>query len=364
MKNLGVSVFLGLGQSADENASYLILASALGYNRLFTSLHIPEADPDAFLSDGRKLLELAAKLGFSVTADISPRTWSLLGLQPEELKNLGITALRADWGFSPEQLLDLSKRSGLQLEINASVIDEAALEQLMTGGLSTEHLRAGHNYYPRPETGLSYELFCRRSRLLAARGIPVSVFIPGKSCQRGPIHAGLPTVETHRKMTAVAAARQLWTSGCVDAILFGDPLIADDELAAVAAVPKDSPEIVELRARACVSGEVDSSLLWAPLHTNRLDASACVVRSQESRTLHRGRIAPHPTAQPRHRGDITVDNSLYSRYEGELQIILTELPADARVNIVGRVVEEDMCLLDCLEPGRKFRLREVTGDEL
>ena len=35
-------------------------------------------------------------------------------------------------------------------------------------------------------------------------------------------------------MTAVDAIRQFWASGCVDAVLFGDPLATETELAAVA----------------------------------------------------------------------------------------------------------------------------------
>jgi len=360
MKSLGISVFLGMGQSAEENAAYLAMASHYGYNRLFTSLHIPEADQEMIIAEGRALLTLARKFGFAVTADVSPRSWESPGLEPENLKEFGVDTLRADWGFSPEQLLELSMRSGLRIEFNASTMDEAALSKFLAAGFGQGSLSAGHNYYPRPETGLSYELFCSRSRCIAAKGIPVSAFVPGNSCKRGPIFAGLPTIETHRQMTAVEAARQLWASGCVETVFFGDPLVSRTELEAVAALPRELTEPLELRATAVAPPEYGTAAMWERPHTNRQDAAECVVRSQESRTRSLSDILPHPVAQPRRRGDITIDNSLYGRYAGEMQIVLRDLPPDKRVNVVGQIAEQDLCLLDCLEPGRSFCLKEMS----
>ena len=359
MGSLGISVFLGMGQSSAENVDYMAMAIQYGYRRLFTSLHIPEADNGTFLTEGRTLLAKAKQLGFAVTADISPNSWDLLDLKPENLQEFGIDTLRADWGFTPEQLLELTERSGLQIEINASTITDEALEKMLAHGFSPHNLRAGHNYYPRPETGLSYALFSERSRCLNRRDIPVAAFISGKSCKRGPIFAGLPTIETHRQMPTVDAVRQLWASGRVDTILFGDPLAAEEELSVVAALPREMPKVLELLVQATAPPEFGAGALWATQHTNRLDASAFAIRSQESRGINRSFIAPQAVALPRKRGDITVDNSLFGRYAGEMQIILQDLPADARVNVVGRVIAEEFCLLDCLEPGRCFCLKEA-----
>ena len=361
MGSLGISVFLGMGQSTAENEEYLAMAGRYGYQRVFTSLHIPEADHDTIISECKQVLRKAKKLGFEVTADISPISWKLLGLQPENLKEYGIDTVRADWGFSPEQLQDLMNRSDLRLEINASTMTEALLKNILASGFSPANLCAGHNYYPRPETGLSYILFAERSRCLHAYGIPVSAFIPGKSSKRGPIYAGLPTIEEHRVMPTVESVRQLWASGYVDTILFGDPLATEAELAAVASLPREMPELLMLTVQDKAKPEFGAGAMWAKQHTNRLDASACVVRSQESREMKWPDIVPQPHAVPRRRGDITVDNSLFGRYAGEMQIVLRDLPADERVNVVGRIIPEDLCLLDCLEPGRCFCLKEAQG---
>lgn len=55
-------------------------------------------------------------------------------------------------------------------------------------------------------------------------------------------------------------------------------------------------------------------------------------------------------------GAVCVDNAMYPRYAGTLSISKADLPPDPRVTVVGRIVPEDMVLLDLLAPGREFEL--------
>lgn len=359
MGKLGVAFFTGMEQSVEQNIEYLRLAANQGVQRLFTSLHIPEADCRSLVVDCRKVLTVAKQLGFSVTADISPRTWDLLSLTPHELGEWGIDALRIDYGFSPEQICRLSRDSGLQIELNASSMTEEELQRILATGVERQNLCAGHNYYPRPETGLGFDLFVRRSRQFRRLEIPVSVFVPGQLHRRGPIHAGLPTLEMHRRLGAVDAVRQLWATGLVDTILFSDPLVPAADLAAVAALPHNMPEPMRLRLETFELTVMERRVVELPSHTNRNDAAAALVRSQESREAANAPIAPRSDSRSRQRGDVTIDNSRYGRYAGELQIVLQDLPADEKVNVVGRVAATDLCLLDCIFPGRSFTFEEV-----
>jgi len=43
---------------------------------------------------------------------------------------------------------------------------------------------------------------------------------------------------------------------------------------------------------------------------------------------------------------------------GELQVVKQALPADPRVNVVGKIVAEEEFLLDWITPGRAFRFIE------
>ena len=367
MKTLGISVFTGMEQSVDQNINYIKMAAGLGYKALFTSLHIPEADYRSFFRDCQQVVTTALNCGFEITADVSPRSWSFLGIQPVDLSGLGIHTIRADFGFSPAQIHQLLEESGLCLEVNASALSEQELSALLGSGLKVEKLRAGHNYYPHPETGLGFGLFAQRSQYFKRAGIPVSAFIPGRGYRRGPISAGLPTVEKHRGMSAAEAARQFWASGLVDTIIFGDPLVSEQELASVADLPKATPETLTFRVAldAGVTQE-ERKIFFAPKHTNRLDASECVARSQESRALlsENSPLLPRKSKSARPRGDITIDNALYGRYAGELQIVMQDLPADSRVNRAGKVIDEDRCLLECLLPGRIFCLKEAENHEI
>ena len=359
MRKLGVAFFTGMEQTAEQNVEYLSLAANQGYRYLFTSLHIPEADCRSLVADCRKVLTVAKQLGFTVTADISPRTWDLLSLKPQELGEWGIDTLRIDYGFSPEQICRLSRDSGLQIELNASAMTEEELAKILATGMERRKLCAGHNYYPRPETGLGFDLFIHRSRQFQRVEIPVSVFVPGQLHPRGPIRAGLPTLETHRRLGAVAAVRQLWATGLVDTILFSDPLVPAADLAAVAALPHNMPDPMRLRIETFKMTATERRIVELPCHTNRNDAAGALVRSQESRESVDAPILPRSDLRIRHRGDVTIDNSRYGRYAGELQIVLHDLPADEKVNVVGKIAATDLCLLDCIFPGRAFTFEEV-----
>ena len=63
----------------------------------------------------------------------------------------------------------------------------------------------------------------------------------------------------------------------------------------------------------------------------------------------------------RHRGVITIDNRNYGRYSGEVMMIRRDLPADPRVNVIGRVPENAHLLMDNIRRGQKFTLVRMDG---
>ena len=361
MKELGIAIFSGLEQTVEQNLNYLHLARRCGYSRLFTSLHIPESDASGLVQDTRRVLACAAELGYFVTADISPATWQQFGIGPAQLKTLGIATVRIDYGVSLSEMRAISESANVNVEVNASVLSQAGLALLFDAGFAAERLSACHNYYPRPETGLSFSLLIERSRPYLSHGIPVGAFIPNRGNPRGPIFAGLPTVEEHRRLSAVEAARQLWASGVIDTIFWGDSLVSETALRSIAGLPRLDEPIITMRLiiESETVSEQERALVFLPVHTNRCDAAAVVIRSQETRNLCRRPVPPHDH-RCRRRGDVTVDNVNYGRYMGEVQIVLQDLPTDDRVNIIGRIADEDLCMLECLFPGRQFCFSEVT----
>ncbi|MDR4417767.1 DUF871 domain-containing protein, partial [Bacillus paranthracis] len=91
------------------------------------------------------------------------------------------------------------------------------------------------------------------------------------------------------------------------------------------------------------------------VHTNRLDPARDVIRSVESREEHKVILQPMHTIT-RKKGSITIDNELYGRYAGEMQVAIHDLPADEKVNVVGMVVEEDISLLPYVGAGKMFQI--------
>lgn len=52
---------------------------------------------------------------------------------------------------------------------------------------------------------------------------------------------------------------------------------------------------------------------------------------------------------------ITIDNELYGRYSGELQIVLEKLPEDDRVNVIGYIDEDEQWKLQYYKHGYAYQ---------
>ncbi|MCR1980175.1 DUF871 domain-containing protein, partial [[Clostridium] innocuum] len=54
------------------------------------------------------------------------------------------------------------------------------------------------------------------------------------------------------------------------------------------------------------------------------------------------------------RGDVVIVNDEYSRYKGELHIVLKDMPNDGRKNVIGHIPEDENMLLDYIKPWKSF----------
>ena len=66
-------------------------------------------------------------------------------------------------------------------------------------------------------------------------------------------------------------------------------------------------------------------------------------------------IAPNHTIE-RKKGSLTLDNLLYQRYSGEMQITRKDYKRDSRVNVLGIVPDKFHCLLEALPNGVKIQI--------
>jgi len=353
---LGISIYLS-EKNIDNNKKYIDIAKKNGFHSIFTSLHIPEDDPSTYKSLLQLLGKEAIENEMELMADISAKSLTHLGLDysnVSELQNWGVTGLRVDYGLSEKQIADLSKK--MKIALNASTLTPAFLDELLKYELQTKNVEAWHNFYPRPETGLATTYLIEKNKWLKSVGISTMAFIPGNDVMRGPLFKGLPTLEKHRGINPLLAYLDLTQNCYIDKVLVGDISIKIETIEALS----KTKDFIELRYRP-YSQEEEILSIVEQVHTNREDPARDVIRSMESRlygSFGKNSLKPLNTIT-RTVGSVTIDNELYGRYGGELQIMLTNLPSDEKVNVIGMIIEDDLSLLQYIAAGKKFKLKRV-----
>lgn len=330
----GISVYAGLGMKNPEQ--YLKKAKKYGASKVFSSLHIPEASSD-LLEEFLLILETCHHENLPIYVDTSPQYFHLIPF--DRYPNL---AIRLDFGFTDEEILELSQKYPLVL--NASTLTPFQLKRLTSMGIDFSRISACHNYYPRPETGLSTPYFQETTKLCKKYDLSVDSFISGTAWKRPPLQEGLPTLEKHRNLPPILSAQESFALG-VDCVLFGDQA-TEEELENMSMLQEDHWLLpVEWNTN-------DFKEIQDTLHQNRVDSGEGLLRSMSRQSLE-SNIAPHNCVE-RIKGSITLDNCLYKRYQGEVQITLKDFKADPRVNVLGKVCDEGV-LLEYIKPLDKWK---------
>ncbi|PEJ58809.1 cell surface protein [Bacillus sp. AFS002410] len=323
-------------QPIEQTIDYLKHMREIGFHTIFTSLQIPEESNSDLLTPLRKIGEFAKTHQMTLMVDVSPRAFKSFSLS--QLKESGVTGLRIDFGMSVSDIASLTHE--WLIALNASTIDGAFLDELRECHADFTSLEAWHNYYPRPETGLSLSHFKEKNKWLKSQGLKVVAFFPGDGDLRGPLHEGLPTLEKHRNRSPFSSYIELLSEALVDQAVIGDLSLSNQTLQQFMSWNEG---IVLIR----VEDKKDSHV-WDQVHHNRPDIARDVIRSENARRHFTGSIQPANCVE-RPIGTLTIDNDKYKRYKGEFQITLKQLPPDERVNVIGYVIKEDLSLLPFLQ---------------
>lgn len=361
-RQVGISLYPGIWNSSEETAMALERAAKFGIKEVFASILEPEGNPTAMTDGCRETCAQARPLGIHVTADIVPASLRRLGATTTNLEpfaEMGLHGVRTDAGFSAEDLSSMASNPyGLKVVLNASAIKLETLKAMKNAGVDWCNIRACHNFYPRIESGLSLEYMISQSRMLKELGVEVAAFVASQRNKRPIMYEGLPTVETHRMLSPGRAARELFATGVVDLVYVGDPLTPENELEDLTLAATQN----HLELKVAVSGEpseVERQVVFNTIHEQPWSVFADTIRSRTARQTEIGSKVQPRNMLPRPKGTVTLDNVNYARFAGEVQITRRDLPADPRVNVIGRVVEEDLPLLDLLGPGARFAFRPV-----
>lgn len=352
--SFGFSVYFGLDNTKEENMKLLKDAHKLGFERIFTSLHIPEANYDVLKQEVKEFFKVAKEYDMDIISDVSPNTFKFLELENMDIQglyNMGVRTIRIDFGYTEEEISQMSKNEfGVKIQLNASTITKEFFRKLDRCNPNYDNVDALHNFYPRIGTGISEECMIEKNEILLDRGIKVCAFVQSNNRKRSPLKDGLPTLEDHRDMDVKEAANHLIALGNTS-IFIGDSLPSLEELLELSEL---KIEKVKLRIKLKEKIDTVSLKLLNKEYTSRPDTARDVIRASESRLLLEGEKIERCNCITRKYADITIDNKDYQRYMGELEILTRDCESDERINVVASVLQEDYYLLKYIKSGKGF----------
>lgn len=161
----------------------------------------------------------------------------------------------------------------------------------------------------------------------------------------------MPTIEEYRHYPPYVQYCLLKNVCNIDLVFVGDVSLTDYSLNLIHETERDGV----LRIPSKID-EKFADKLYNETFTVRLDNNSIVARLQESRTAENigQKVETYNANKARGLGAITMDNSDYSVYSGEIQVCLQDLLADKRVNLIGEVQNEYKALLQLNMRGRKI----------
>lgn len=362
MGRLGVSIYPE-HSTPEKDKAYLTLASKYGFTRVFTCLLSVKKPAEEIKKDFQDVINHANNLGMEVIVDVAPSVFKNLNITYDDLsffKEIGAAGFRLDEGFNGGIEANMTYNpQGLKVEINASS-DSPYIDLIEFNQPNRNALIACHNFYPQRYSGLSFDLFKRASQKLRSYNIPIAAFVGSQ--EKGtygpwPVSDGLCTLEMHRDLPIDAQARHLFATGLVDDVIIANAYASEEELRTLASIDRNKLTFgLELEEGL---SDVEKEIIFEFKHHVRADMSEYMARSTMCRITYADANIPVGNTRDLRRGDIVVLNNEYGHYKGELHIILKDMPNNGAKNVVGRIPEYEMPMLEYVVPNAKFAFREV-----
>lgn len=360
MRELGISIYPG-HSDVQKDKEYIELASKYGFTRIFTCLLSVDGDKEKIIQNFKETIAYANSLGFKVIADVSPKIFKELNISYSDLsffKNLDVYGIRLDVGYTGnEESLMTFNEHDLKIEINMSN-DTKYVDTIMDYKPNRDNLLGCHNFYPHEHTGLTRDHFRKCNKNFMKYGLITSAFINSQSATFGPwpVDEGLCTLEKHRYLPIDVAAKDLFKEG-IDTVIISNCYASEDELKKLGNLKKTMLDLSVILVDSIP--EVEKNIVLNFLHFNRGDVNENLIRSTQSRVKYKGYYFEIFNPIDIKRGDVIIESSLYGHYAGELQIAKTDMKNTGKTNVVGRIKEDEIYLLDDIKPWEKFILKEV-----
>jgi uncharacterized protein len=357
MRRLGISLYPE-NSTMEKDKEYITLAAKYGFSRIFTCLLSVEGNREKVVGEFKELIAHANTYNMQVIADVAPSVLHELNIKYDDLSffhELGAYGIRLDEGFSGlQESIMTCNPYNLKIEINISN-GTKYLDNIHSFRPNTSNLIGCYNFYPHRYTGLSYDHFMKANKQVKEYGIRTAAFVGSQAegtFGPWPVSEGLCTLEQHRMLPIEVQAKHLFATGMIDDVIIANAYATEEELAALS---KLNPELMTFNMEFSADAtELEKKIVLDEFHFNRGDVSEYMIRSTQSRVKYKNEAFPAHTTRDIKRGDIIIDNDLYGRYKGELQVALKDMPNSGRTNVVGRIVEEEIFLLDYVQAWDKL----------
>lgn len=299
-----------------------------GFDILFTSIHYPEGSEtfEKFLDLCEKSLDKNFNICVDLNKDVLSKNPKLLDMD---------LILRLDYGFNPKEIAELSKNN--RISINASTIDRKILEKILAFGANKDNILAIHNYYPLEFSGMGEDYLKRRNDLFKSLGIETIAFVAGNENLRGPMHKGLPTLESHRLKDPYLSFVELKRKYGMDSIILAEG-VDDRNISNIRDFHKDNRLSLKVR--------MNDEFNHIKGFRQRMDLSEFILRNEREY-----RKVEASTSFYAKRGDILILNEKAGRYSGEIEICKRDLGLVADRNLIGKVDKEHIELIDYIKGG-------------
>lgn len=362
MGKIGVSIYPEKS-TYEADKAYLDLAAKYGFKRVFTSLLEINGDKEQILSGFKKIVQYGKSLGLEVMVDISPRLFKELDITYDNLEffhDLGADGIRLDVGYTGQEEARMTRNPyGLKIEINMSS-GTSYVDNIMSYSPKTDNLLASHNFYPMEYAGLALDFVEQCNHRFKKFGLNTSAFVSSQAATFGPwpIMDGLCSLEMHRNLPLVTQVKHLMLLGTIDDIIIANAYASEAELKAMSET-FFAPELeLTVVPAADITPDERINLFDFP-HFYRGDRSEYLLRSTMTRVVFKDKPFPAHNTIPIKRGDVMVGNANFGQYKGETEIALKDMPNDKfRLNVVGRISDDDLVLLDYVKPWSSFKLVE------
>lgn len=360
MKKLGISIYPN-HSNVEKDKEYIQLSHKYGFQRMFTCLLSVDGNKETILSNFKETIQFAKKLNMEIICDISPRVFDQLNISYNDLSffaELGVDGIRLDLGFTGREEAQMTFNPyNLKIEINMSNATKY-LENILSYMPNKDNLIGCHNFYPHRYSGLSYDFFIKCSKKFKKYGLRTAAFVSSNVATIGPwpIIEGLPTLEMHRELPIDVQAKHLYATGLIDDVIIGNAYASEEELKLLSKINKEKLTLNVIVEDSTT--DLERKIIFEEPHFYRGDVSDYMIRSTQSRVKYRGQSFPPHNTRDIKRGDIIIESDLYKQYAGELQIALKDMDNSGKSNVVGRIREEEIFLIDYIQPWGKFAFTE------